>query len=86
MHYSPLTPSPFRHHPRRHTHRSHLTLSKQNTFTAATAARAAQELPRPARKPHEPNSPPLARQMVNYIHSRIFRWDRVSDNEPVLFD
>lgn len=40
----------------------------------------------PRCRPHGPGAPPPARQMVNYIHSRILRWDRVSDNEPVLFD
>lgn len=40
----------------------------------------------PGCRPHGPGAPPPARQMVNYIHSRILRWDRVSDNEPVLFD
>lgn len=55
------------------------------THTPGTSRRIS-GMAAPGCRPHGPGAPPPARQMVNYIHSRILRWDRVSDNEPVLFD
>lgn len=58
--------------------------SSSHTHTPGTSRGSG--MAAPGCRPHGPGAPPPARQMVNYIHSRILRWDRVSDNEPVLFD